>query len=105
MWQEIYLENSLEYEQAIGIHKEKIGRNVCTRSSGLQAEIQGESLKQGDGEIFRIIRAWCVLEEDFRGAFEGAVECDETMIGAKRRGKRGWGAQGKVIVSGILQRN
>jgi transposase len=46
-----------------------------------------------------------VLQEDLRGAFGGSVECDETMIGGKRKGKRGWGAAGKVIVLGILQRN
>jgi transposase-like protein/phage FluMu protein Com len=34
----------------------------------------------------------------------GEVEADETMIGGKRRGKRGRGAKGKTVVFGQLQR-
>jgi transposase len=37
--------------------------------------------------------------------FTGEIECDETMFGGKRKGKRGWGAKGKILVLGILQRN
>jgi len=40
-----------------------------------------------------------------REPFEGSVECDETTFGGYRPGKRGWGAAGKIIVVGILQRN
>jgi transposase len=35
----------------------------------------------------------------------GTIECDETMFSGHRKGKRGQGAAGKVIVLGILQRN
>jgi transposase len=35
----------------------------------------------------------------------GKVELDEAMFGGKRIGKRGWGAEGKVVVFGIYQRN
>ena len=35
----------------------------------------------------------------------GQIEMDETMFGGYRPGKRGWGAGGKHIVFGILQRN
>jgi transposase len=52
-----------------------------------------------------LIRACCAHVEELREPFEGAIECDETTIGGARRGKRGWGAAGKVIVLGILQRN
>lgn len=38
-------------------------------------------------------------------AADGVIEMDETMSGGKRKGKRGWGAQGKVIVFGIYQKN
>ena len=55
--------------------------------------------------FYRLIRACCAHVEELREPFEGAIECDETTIGGARRGKRGWGAAGKVIVSGILQRN
>ena len=55
--------------------------------------------------FFRLVRACCAYEEHCREPFEGAVECDETTIGGYRPGKRGWGAAGKVIVLGILQRD
>ena len=55
--------------------------------------------------FFRQIRACCATEEQCREPFCGAVECDETTIGGYHPGKRGWGAAGKVIVLGILQRN
>jgi transposase len=55
--------------------------------------------------FFRLIRAVLAFEEECRIPFEGAVECDETAFGGHRKGKRGWGAAGKVIVLGILQRN
>lgn len=56
-------------------------------------------------KFFRRIRGVLALHEECREAFEGAVECDETMFGGYRKGKRGWGAAGKIIVFGILQRN
>ena len=55
--------------------------------------------------FYRLIRACCAHVEELREPFEGSIECDETAIGGARRGKRGWGAGGKVIVLGILQRN
>lgn len=55
--------------------------------------------------FYRLIRACCALEENCRDPFQGSVECDETMFGGHRKGKRGWGAAGKVIVFGLLQRN
>jgi len=55
--------------------------------------------------FFRTIRAVLAVYEQCREPFNGAVECDETMFGGKRKGKRGWGAAGKIIVLGILQRN
>jgi len=55
--------------------------------------------------FYRIIRACCMLEEGMSAPFDGAIECDETMIGGRHKGKRGWGAAGKVIVFGILKRN
>jgi transposase len=52
-----------------------------------------------------LARATLALQEECREPFKGAVECDETTFGGRRKGKRGWGAAGKVIVLGILQRN
>jgi transposase len=55
--------------------------------------------------FYRLVRACCAYEEELRESFDGTIECDETMFGGVRRGKRGWGAAGKIIVLGILQRN
>jgi len=38
------------------------------------------------------------------GIFNGAIELDETYIGALKPGKRGRGASGKTTVCGIVQR-
>ena len=35
----------------------------------------------------------------------GEIEMDETLFGGRRPGKRGWGAAGKQMVFGILQRD
>ena len=37
--------------------------------------------------------------------FEGFVELDESYFGGRRKGRRGRGAAGKVVVFGILKRN
>ena len=37
--------------------------------------------------------------------FEGPVELDESYFGGRRKGRRGHGAAGKVVVFGILKRN
>jgi len=44
------------------------------------------------------------LERDAEQAFDGEVELDESYFGGHRKGKRGRGAAGKVIVFGILKR-
>lgn len=54
--------------------------------------------------FYRILRACCAHAEELREAFGGAIECDESLFGGARRGKRGWGAAGKVVVFGIVQR-
>lgn len=55
--------------------------------------------------FYRQIRAVMAISEELAAPFEGAIECDETMLGGRRRGKRGWGASGKVLIFGMLQRN
>ena len=37
--------------------------------------------------------------------FDGPVELDESYFGGRRKGRRGRGAAGKVVVFGILKRN
>ena len=36
---------------------------------------------------------------------KGKIEADEAMFGGHRKGKRGWGAEGKTLVFGIYKRN
>lgn len=55
--------------------------------------------------FFRNIRFALAIQEQCREPFRGEIECDETTFGGKRKGKRGWGAAGKIIVLGILKRN
>lgn len=55
--------------------------------------------------FYRWLRACCACAEELRAPFAGAIECDESAFGGARHGKRGWGAAGKVLVFGIVQRN
>jgi len=52
--------------------------------------------------MFKQVRS--MLDEDVMKLL-GEVEVDETYVGGKRRGKRGRGAEGKIIVVGAAQRN
>ena len=70
-----------------------------------RTRFRGIASPSASERFYRMIRACCAYHEHCREPFEGAVECDETTIGGHRPGKRGWGAAGKVIVLGILQRN
>ena len=45
-----------------------------------------------------------MAEIDGDDGLSGHVEVDETMVGGKRKGKRGRGAAGKTIVFGMLER-
>jgi len=53
---------------------------------------------------FRLIRAVLAIHEQCREPLAGTIECDETMFGGHRPGRRSWGAAGKIIVLGILER-
>lgn len=44
------------------------------------------------------------LEREAQEQFDGAVELDESYFGGVRKGKRGRGAAGKVVVFGLLKR-
>ena len=45
------------------------------------------------------------LDRDAIEVFQGQIELDESYLGGARKGKRGRGAAGKVIVFGLLKRN
>ena len=55
--------------------------------------------------FFRRLRECIALKQHQRGEqFSGEVELDESYFGGARKGKRGRGAGGKVVVFGILKR-
>jgi hypothetical protein len=55
--------------------------------------------------IYRLIRVAMAHAEHLQDPIEGSLECGETTFGGACKGKRGWGAAGKVIVFGIVKRN
>lgn len=56
-------------------------------------------------KFFLTARAAASLAEECEPILDGLIECDEAMFGGHRKGKRGWGARGKVLVFGMLKRN
>jgi transposase len=55
---------------------------------------------------FRILREAIYTHElEALCALSGEIEMDETMVGGRVPGKRGWGAAGKRMVFGLYQRN
>lgn len=57
---------------------------------------------------FRIFRESVydsALDELKRLNLSGRLEMDEALFGGHRKGKRGWGAEGKAMVFGIYRRN
>ena len=63
--------------------------------------------EEGVERFYRILRACCVWDEEryWQEPIGGVIELDKTMFGGKRKGKRGWGAEGKIIAFGIYKRN
>lgn len=55
--------------------------------------------------FFRDIRRVLAYHEQFAEPLDGELEMDESPFGGKRKGKRGWGARGKLLVFGIVKRN
>jgi transposase len=69
---------------------------------------RGPASRAASERFFTTIRRVLLLAdqaEQQAEPFNGSIECDETMFGGYRPGKRGWGAGGKVIVLGLLKRN
>lgn len=54
---------------------------------------------------YRILRERMAADCEAGERLEGVLEADESYFGAKRIGKRGRGAGGKIIVFGIYKRN
>ena len=54
---------------------------------------------------FRVFRESIYDSSIARQRLSGRIEMDEAMFGGHRKGKRGWGAEGKTMVFGICKRN
>jgi len=61
------------------------------------------------GGVYRAVRTirWLILScaKDAGALLDGEIELDESYFGDKRKGERGRGATGKVLILGIWERN
>ena len=76
---------------------------VTARSAADILGIQPNSAILFYRKIRMVISHYLALAAD--EIFEGSVELDESYFGGWRKGRRGRGAAGKVVVFGILKRN
>ena len=76
---------------------------VTARSAADLLDIQPNSAILFYRKIRMVISHYLALAAD--EVFEGSVELDESYFGGRRKGRRGRGAAGKVVVFGILKRN
>ena len=76
---------------------------VTARSAADILGIQPNSAILFYRKIRMVISHYLALVAD--KVFEGPVELDESYFGGRRKGRRGHGAAGKVVVFGILKRN
>ena len=76
---------------------------VTARSAANILGIQPNSAILFYRKIRMVISHYLALAAD--EVFEGPVELDESYFGGRRKGRRGRGAAGKVVVFGILKRN
>ena len=76
---------------------------VTTRSAADILDIQPNSAILTYRKIRMVISHHLALAAD--EVFENPVELDESYFGGRRKGRRGRGAAGKVVVFGILKRN
>ena len=82
---------------------EFFARQVTARSAANILGIQPNSAILFYRKIRMVISHHLALAAD--EIFEGPVELDESYFGGRRKGRRGRGAAGKVVVFGILKRN
>ena len=76
---------------------------VTARSAADILDIQPNTAILTYRKIRMVISHHLALAAD--EVFEGSVELDESYFGGRRKGRRGRGAAGKVVVFGILKRN
>ena len=75
---------------------------VTSRSASDMLGIQANTAQLFYRKIRQVIAA--NLEQQSAEMFGGEVELDESYFGGHRKGKRGCGAAGKVVVFGLLKR-
>ena len=75
---------------------------VTARSAADLLNIQPNSAALFYRKLREIIAYY--LEQQAHEVFDGVVELDESYFGGARKGKRGRGAAGKIVVFGILKR-
>lgn len=75
---------------------------VAARSAADMLGIQANSAILFYRKVRMVINHHLSLQAE--EVFEGVLELDESYFGGKRKGKRGRGAAGKVVVFGILKR-
>lgn len=75
---------------------------VTARSAADMLGIQPNTAMLFYKKIRQVISHYVELQA--HEVFDGAVELDESYFGGARKGKRGRGAAGKVVVFGILKR-
>ena len=76
---------------------------VTARSAADILHIRPNSVILSCRKIRMVISHHLALAAD--EVFEGPVELDESYFGGRRKGRRGRGAAGKMVVFGILKRN
>ena len=75
---------------------------VTARSAANLLGIQANTAALFYHKIRQVIVANLAFQED--DIFAGEIELDESYFGGHRKGKRGRGAAGKMVVFGILKR-
>jgi transposase len=81
---------------------------VIHRMASTRCGISAKQIERETGVTYKT--AWRMFKQvrtllgEVNPIFTGQVEVDETYVGGVRRGKRGRGAEGKVAVIGIVQR-
>jgi len=81
---------------------------VIHRMASTRCGISAKQIERETGVTYKT--AWRMFKQvrtllgEINPIFTGEVEVDETYIGGVRHGKRGRGAEGKVAVIGIVQR-
>ena len=82
--------------------KEKLEHEITTRSETSVLGLQPNTTALYYRKLRQLIADQLALVE--HEVFDGSVELDESYFGGVRKGKRGRGAAGKVVVFGLLKR-